>query len=204
MANEYDIKMDKLRRDAQKGEPVASEGKSPQQGGSRKTVGEDLSVEAIADALNRNPEYVKSLIDRGILRERAQADSTPVVIDDNLIEALRFADADPSAINRVVTQAHQRGQHRQIQRAASGITAPQQRQLDEVDALRQRHAQHLQARQQQEQEMASVPNIAATFGSSDSVTKPSTHGLNPPKGASVADPLKSAAMAQPRSTERKS
>jgi hypothetical protein len=186
MANEYDIKMDKLRRNAQKGEPAASEGKSPQQGGSRKTVGEDLSVEAIADALNRNPEYVKSLIDRGILRERVGATPESPTLGDR------------------VTQANRSARHRQIQRAASGITAPQQRQLDEVAALRQRHAQHLQARQQQEQEMASVPNIAATFGSRDSVTKPSTQALYPPKGASVADPLKAAAMAQPRSTERKS
>jgi hypothetical protein len=176
MANEYDIKMDKLRRNAQKGEPAASEGKSPQQGGSRKRMG------------SAAPEINLHGIPHG----------QGVQGGDDADEILR-------ALGRLVDPAgpYFEATIEKMQREPNRYRHMASRLLDIADAPTQAITRAIRPDGTNLTGTESFLDLGLEARQSP-VSQALKSGMNQPKGTLTADPLKAAAMAQPRSTERKS
>ena len=173
MPSEYDNKMDKLRRNAQKGEPAASEGKSPQQGGSRKRMG------------SAAPEINLHGIPHG---QGVQGGDDA----DEILRALgRLVDPTGPYFDATIEKMAQNPNRYRDMASRILEAANSSRVLDIVDAPTQAITRAIRPEGSSAESLSPVSQAL----------KP---GMNRPKGASVADPLKAVAMGQPRSTERKS
>jgi len=192
MANEYDIKMDKLRRDAQKGEPVASEGKSPRQGGSRKRMGSaapeinlhgipqgqgvqggddaDEILQALGRLIDPAGPYVDATIEKMVQNPNRYRDMASRILEAaNSSRVLDIIDAPTQAITRALRPEGASAESLSPVSPAlkQGMNLPKGTQGDIYRMVQEARGEHY--------------------------PKPS-----------AADPLKAVAMTQPRSTERKS